>query len=66
MRTVKDLCRAVLATNCEDLGRDAGIPLDERAIAVWRELTGVLVESLGVDAERVTFRSRLVRDLGMA
>lgn len=65
MITVKDLCRAVLATNYEDLCTDVEIPLDERCLVVWEQLRGVLSDALGVDAERITFRSRLIGDLGM-
>ena len=69
MATVKDLCRAVLARNYEDVCHacyDTAIPLDERSLAVWKQLTGILVDALGVDADEVTFRSRLFRDLGAA
>lgn len=65
MTTVKDLCRAVLSTNYDRLGQETAVPLDDRCIAVWERLTGILVDVLGVEAERVTFRSRLIRDLGM-
>ncbi len=73
MRTVKDLCRAILATNykeiCQAHGEirpDAEIPPDDRAVEVWEKLRAILVEELGVDADKITFQSRLVRDLGMA
>lgn len=66
MTTVKDLCRAVLATNYADLGRHVEIPLDDRCLVVWERLTAILVEALGVDVDEVTFRSRLVKDLAMA
>lgn len=65
MITVKDLCRAVLATNYADLSRDVAIPLDERCLVVWEQLTEILVDALGVDAEAVTFRARLVKDFAM-
>ena len=65
MTIVKDLCRIVLSTNYSDVCQDANVPLDERCLAVWQQLTGILVDSLGVKPDRVTFRSRLVRDLGM-
>lgn len=35
MKTVKDLCRTVLATNYADFCSCAAIPLDDRSIAVW-------------------------------
>jgi hypothetical protein len=65
MTTVKDLCRAVLATNYADFCGHAEIPLDDRAVVVWEKLTAILVDALGVDADEVTFRSRLVKDLAM-
>ena len=65
MTTVKDLCRAVLATNYADFWRHAEVPLDDRCLVVWEQLTAILVEALGVDADEVTFRSRLVKDLAM-
>jgi hypothetical protein len=64
--TVKDLCRLVLATNYEDICRGAEMTLDKRSIAVWQQLTGILSDELGVEADAVTFRSRLVQDLGAA
>ena len=66
MTTVKDLCRAVVATNHEEICPAGEIPLDDRCLVVWRQLTEILVEALGVDADAVTFDSRLVRDLAMA
>ncbi len=65
MVTVKDLCRYVLGANYVDFSRDIAIPFDERCLAVWEQLMQILVDTLGVDAEAVTFRARLVRDLGM-
>jgi acyl carrier protein len=65
MTTVKDLCRAVLATNYADFCRHVEIPLDDRCLVVWERLTAILVDALGVDADEVTFRSRLVKDLAM-
>jgi acyl carrier protein len=64
MTTVKDLCRAVLAANYEQACRKAGISFDKRSVAVWQQLTAILADSLGVEADEVTFRSRLYRDLG--
>lgn len=64
MTTVKDFCRAVLAANYGDVWQDVGVPLDDRCIAVWEQLTEILADTLGIDADRVTFRSRLMRDLG--
>ncbi len=66
MTTVKDLCRAVLATNYADICRSDEIPSEKRCLAVWQQLTEILVDGLGVDADEITFRSRLVRDLAMA
>jgi len=64
--TVKDLCRAVLAVNYHDVCNDIEVTVDERSLAVWHQLTEILAETLGVDAAAVTFRSRLIHDLGMA
>jgi len=64
--TLKDLCRAVLAANYTDLCQDLEIPVVERSAVVWQQLTEVLTDVLGVDAEHVTFRCRLVHDLGMS
>jgi acyl carrier protein len=66
MTTVKDLCRSVLATSYADLSRHVEIPVDDRRLVVWEGLTAILVEALGVDADEVTSRSRLVKDLAMA
>lgn len=66
MATVKDLCRAVLATNYKDVCCGIEIPFDDRPVVVWEQLTGILVDALGVDADRITFRSRLFHDLGAA
>ncbi len=72
MSTVKDLCRAVLAANYEKICGDfnvcseAKIYFDERSLIVWQRLKEILVNVLGVDEDEITFRSRLVKDLGMA
>ncbi len=68
MTTVKDLCRAVMATNYADICRGAEtveFPVDERCLEVWQELVEILVAALGVEPEQVTFRARLIADLGM-
>lgn len=65
MTTVKDLCRMVLATNYAEICSTSEIPIDERTCEVWTELVEQLVQALGVSAEQITFRTRLVRDLGM-
>lgn len=64
MKTVKDLCRAVLAVNYEEFCRDVEIPFDENCTQTWQKLTKILVDALGVDADEITFRTGLVRDLG--
>jgi acyl carrier protein len=64
MSTVKDLCRFVLAANYQQACRNAGISFDNRSVAVWQQLTAILEDTLGVDADKVTFRARLFRDLG--
>ena len=66
MTTVKDLCRAVVATNYLEICERLDFSLDERCVVVWQQLTGILSDALGVDQEEVTFRSRLIRDLGMS
>ena len=65
MTTVKDLCRAVLATNYTDFCSHVEIPLDDRCLDVWERLTAILVETLGVEVDEITFRARLVKDLAM-
>jgi acyl carrier protein len=62
--TVKDLCRAVLAANYDAVCQDSEVCVDQRSLEVWRQLTTILADAIGVDADRVTFRSRLYRDLG--
>lgn len=64
MTTVKDLCRAVLATNYREICDGIEIPFDQRCVVVWQQLTEILVDALGIDADQITFRSRLVQDLG--
>jgi len=66
MRIVKDLCRDVLAAHYEDLCRETRIPLDDRCLVVWQQLREILVDALGVKPDEVTFRARLIRDLGMS
>lgn len=65
MATVKDLCRTVLGANYADLCRNVEVPMDDRCLAVWEQLQQILVDSLGVKPEEVTFRARLVKDLAM-
>jgi hypothetical protein len=68
MQTVKDLCRSVLAVNYTKIcaGAKTAVVVDERALSVWDQLVEVVSDVLGVEREQVTFRSRLVHDLGMA
>jgi hypothetical protein len=40
------------------------IPVDDRCIAVWKQLRQILSDVLGVNIENVTLESRLVADLG--
>jgi len=65
MTTLKDLCRFILAANYEEVCRDIGTAADERCAAVWTQLTDILVEALDVENDQISFRSRLIRDLGM-
>ena len=65
MATVKDLCRAILATNYREVCERAQIAYDRRSLAVWEQLVQILVDALGVDPDEVTFRRGLIRDLGM-
>ena len=41
------------------------IPLDDRCLEVWTKLVGILGGTLGVDADRINYNTRLVRDLAM-
>jgi hypothetical protein len=63
MKTVKDLCRNVLSANYSEICNEADIPLDDRAVKVWEKLTEILAET--VDRDAISFRSRMVKDLGM-
>ena len=63
--TVKDLCRTVLAVNYADFCRSTEIPLDDRCLDIWERLTAILVDTLGVERDDVTFHARLVKDLAM-
>ena len=65
MRTVKDLCRMILATNYREICERVEIAFDERSLAVWEKLVEILVAALGVEKDEVAFHSRLIRDLGM-
>lgn len=65
MKTVKDLCRSVLARNYAEICNTALHALDQRHLSVWEKLVEQLVVALGVDADEVTFQSRLYRDLAM-
>ena len=64
MVTVKQLCRAVLATDYMHICKNVEVPLDQRCLTAWQEFTEILVDVLGVDKDEITFRSLLVRDLG--
>jgi len=66
MKTVKDLCRLVLAINYTTVCAESQMAVDVRTLTVWEQLVEVIQDTLGVDRERITFRSRLVRDLGAA
>ena len=65
MRTVKDLCRAILGANYREICEEVQIAYDHRTLAVWEQLVQILVEALGVDPDEVTFQSGLIRELGM-
>jgi acyl carrier protein len=71
IHTVKDLCRAVLATNYEEICQDFGTGTDtermndNRCHVVWQQLKEILVAVLGVDDDEISFKSRLISDLGM-
>lgn len=65
MKTVKDLCRIVLAGNYMQICQQAEVPIDERCIDVWHKLQGILQDVLAVEPTQITFQSRLIRDLGM-
>ncbi len=65
MRTVKDLCRMILATNYREICERVEIAFDERSLAVWEKLVEILVAALSADADEIAFHSRLIHDLGM-
>lgn len=66
LRTVKDLCRAILAANLRHAALEAGgmPPVCESSIHIWEQLQDILSLVLGVERTQITFRSRLIRDLG--
>lgn len=64
MKTVKDLCRAVMAANYGEICRASELSMNQRSAAVWEQLVEILAAALGVDETEVTFRSRLFGDLG--
>ena len=69
VKTVKELCRSIRAANYADICRNAGIsgvPLDDRSLEAWHTLVEIIADTLGVDPAEVTFRSRIMRDLGAA
>ena len=59
-------CVAVLAANYAAICNNVEVRFDERCLVVWEQLTEILVDALSVEAEEITFRSRLFRDLGAA
>jgi len=65
MVTVKDLCRTVFDANYADICIDSELTVDPCCIAVWDKLVEILVGVLAVEADEITFRSRLVGDLRM-
>jgi hypothetical protein len=66
MKTVKDLCRAVLAANYEAICQGTDVTINQPSLAAWEQLVEILAFVLAVDPDTITFRSRLVRDLGMS
>jgi CO/xanthine dehydrogenase Mo-binding subunit len=72
MKIVKDLARAVVATDYQTIlaGSSKGpagscdLPADDRCLAIWQQLQEILADALGVKAEEVTLKSRLIADLG--
>jgi hypothetical protein len=68
MKTLKDLCRSVIAKNFERLAPldEPQISLDHRSYDLWLRLTKILAETLHVEAASITFQSRLGRDLAMS
>lgn len=65
LKTVKDLCRIILADNYQQICSQAGVAVDRRCLDVWHKLQRILQDTLGVDSSQITFQSRLVHDLGM-
>ena len=51
--------------NYADFCRSTEIPLDDRCLDIWERLTAILVDTLGVERDDVTFHARLVKDLAM-
>lgn len=64
LRTVKDLCRNVLAVNYVEICEGNESVDVSHCPAIWEKLVTILVDTLGVKAQSVTFRSRLFHDLG--
>ncbi|MBX3414599.1 MAG: acyl carrier protein, partial [Pirellulales bacterium] len=65
VKTVKDLCRTVLANNYAEICRGSVVHLDDRSLEIWQTLVEQLSHAVGVETDHVTFHSRLIRDLGM-
>lgn len=66
LNTVKDLCRTVLAANYSEICQISLQATDAHAALVWQQLKDILAETLDVDEAEITFRTRLVADLGMS
>jgi hypothetical protein len=66
MKTVKDLCRAVLGANYSMICQSTDVLRESQCLGVWEQLTEILADVLGIEDSEITFQSRMVRDLGMS
>jgi acyl carrier protein len=72
MKLVKDLARAVVATDYQTIlaGSPKGLvgsydlPANDRCLAIWQQLQEILADALGVKVEEIALKSRLIADLG--
>jgi hypothetical protein len=63
--TVKDLCRAMFAANYRKICEQTRTSLAADNGRVWDRLALILEQVSGVDRANISFRSRLVQDLGL-
>jgi len=63
--TVKDLCRAMFAANYRKICEQTRTSLAADNGRVWDRLALILEQVSGIDRANISFRSRLVQDLGL-